>query len=41
LNIALDVANASSVANLDTEFQAAIRKQPDAALVIADPFLAG
>jgi putative tryptophan/tyrosine transport system substrate-binding protein len=41
LNIALDVANASSVANLDTEFQAAIRKRPDAALVIADPFLAG
>jgi putative tryptophan/tyrosine transport system substrate-binding protein len=35
------VANASSVANLDTEFQAAIRKRPDAALVIADPFLAG
>jgi putative ABC transport system substrate-binding protein len=41
LNIALDVADASSVVNLDTEFQAAIRKRPDAALVIADPFLAG
>jgi ABC-type uncharacterized transport system substrate-binding protein len=41
LNIALDVADALSVGNLDTEFQAAIRKRPDAALVIADPFLAG
>jgi ABC-type uncharacterized transport system substrate-binding protein len=41
LNIALDVANVSSVVNLDTEFQVAIRKRPDAALVIADPFLAG
>jgi len=41
LNIALDVADASSVGNLDTEFQAAIQKRPDAALVIADPFLAG
>src|SRR5262249_10155869 len=40
LNIALDVANASSVDSLDTEFQAAIRNRPDAALVIADPFLA-
>ena len=36
LNIALDVADASSVGNLDTEFQAAIQKRPDAALVIAD-----
>jgi putative tryptophan/tyrosine transport system substrate-binding protein len=41
LNIALDVADASSVGNLDTEFQAATQKRPDAALVIADPFLAG
>jgi putative tryptophan/tyrosine transport system substrate-binding protein len=40
LNIALDVVDALSVGNLDTGFQAAIRKQPDAALVIADPFLA-
>jgi putative ABC transport system substrate-binding protein len=41
LNIGLDVADASSVGNLDTEFRAAIQKRPDAALVIADPFLAG
>ena len=41
MNIALDVADASSVGNLDTEFQAAIQKRPDAALVIADPFIAG
>jgi putative tryptophan/tyrosine transport system substrate-binding protein len=41
LNVALDVVDASSVGNLDTEFKTAIRKRPDAALVIADPFLAG
>jgi putative tryptophan/tyrosine transport system substrate-binding protein len=40
LNVALDVVDASSVGNLDIEFQAAIQKRPDAALVIADPFLA-
>src|SRR5262245_51584637 len=40
LNLALDVVDASSVDTLDTEFQAAIQKRPDAALVIADPFLA-
>jgi len=40
LNIALDVVDASSVGNLDTEFRGVIRKRADAALVIADPFLA-
>jgi putative ABC transport system substrate-binding protein len=41
LKIAVDVADASSVRNLETEFRAVIRNRPDAALVIADPFLAG
>ena len=41
MNIGFVVANASSVEYLDTEFQPAIRKRPDAALVIAEPFLAG
>jgi putative ABC transport system substrate-binding protein len=41
LNIALDVLDASSVGDLVTEFRQVIRKRPDAALVIADPFLAG
>jgi putative ABC transport system substrate-binding protein len=41
LNIALDVADASSVANLEATFRAITRKRPDAALVIADPLLAG
>jgi putative ABC transport system substrate-binding protein len=41
LNIALDLADASAVADLDTELQRAISKGPDAALVMADPFLAG
>ena len=40
LNIALDVADASSVGNLDTEIRAISRNRPEAALVIADPFLA-
>jgi putative tryptophan/tyrosine transport system substrate-binding protein len=41
LNIALDLADASAVADLDTELQRAISKGPDAALVMADPSLAG
>jgi putative tryptophan/tyrosine transport system substrate-binding protein len=41
LSIALDVADASSVANLEATFRAITRKRPDAALVIADPLLAG
>jgi putative tryptophan/tyrosine transport system substrate-binding protein len=41
LNIALDLADASTVADLDTALQRAISKRPDAALVMADPFLAG
>jgi ABC-type uncharacterized transport system substrate-binding protein len=41
LNIALDLADASVVSDLDTALQRAISKRPDAALVMADPFLAG
>jgi putative tryptophan/tyrosine transport system substrate-binding protein len=41
LSIALDVADASSVYDLEATFRAITRKRPDAALVIADPFLAG
>jgi putative tryptophan/tyrosine transport system substrate-binding protein len=41
LGLALDVANVSSVSDLDTAFQAISQWRPDAALVIADPFLVG
>jgi putative tryptophan/tyrosine transport system substrate-binding protein len=41
LGLALDVVDASSVSDLDTAFQAISRERADAALVIADPFLAG
>jgi putative ABC transport system substrate-binding protein len=41
LNIALDLADASAVSDLDTALQRANFKRPDAALVMADPFLAG
>ena len=41
LSIALDVADASSVDKLEATFRAITWKRPDAALVIADPFLAG
>ena len=41
LNIALDLADASAVSDLDTALRRAISKRPDAALVMADPFLAG
>jgi putative tryptophan/tyrosine transport system substrate-binding protein len=41
LGLALDVADVSSTSDLDTAFQAISRGRPDAALVIADPFIAG
>ena len=41
LNIALDLADASAVSDLDTALRRAISQRPDAALVMADPFLAG
>jgi putative ABC transport system substrate-binding protein len=41
LSIALDVADASSADKLEATFRAITWKRPDAALVIADPFLAG
>ena len=41
LNIALDLADASTVSDLDTALQREVSKRPDAALVMADPFLAG
>ena len=41
LSIALDVADAPSVDKLEATFRAVTWKRPDAALVIADPFLAG
>jgi putative tryptophan/tyrosine transport system substrate-binding protein len=40
LGLALDVADVSAVSELDTAFRAISRGRPDAALVIADPFLA-
>jgi len=40
LGLALDVADVSAVSELDTAFRALSRERPDAALVIADPFLA-
>ena len=41
LGLALDVADVSSVSDLDTAFRAISQRRPDAALVIADPFLVG
>jgi ABC-type uncharacterized transport system substrate-binding protein len=41
LNIALDELDASSVGSLETDLRAITRERPDAALVFADPFLAG
>jgi putative ABC transport system substrate-binding protein len=40
LGLALDVADVSAVSELDTAFRALSQRRPDAALVIADPFLA-
>jgi putative tryptophan/tyrosine transport system substrate-binding protein len=40
LGLALDVADVSSVSDLDTAFRTISQRRPDAALVIADPFLA-
>jgi putative tryptophan/tyrosine transport system substrate-binding protein len=40
LGLILDVANVSAVNELDTAFRTMIMGRPDAALVIADPFLA-
>ena len=40
LGLALDVADVSAVKELDPAFRAMSRGRPDAALVIADPFLA-
>jgi putative ABC transport system substrate-binding protein len=40
LGLTLDVADVSAVNELDTAFRAMSRGRPDAALVIADPFLA-
>jgi putative ABC transport system substrate-binding protein len=39
LGLALDVADVSAVSELDTAFRAISQGRPDAALVIADPFL--
>jgi putative tryptophan/tyrosine transport system substrate-binding protein len=39
LGLALDVADVSAVSELDTAFRALSQRRPDAALVIADPFL--
>jgi putative ABC transport system substrate-binding protein len=41
LGLMLNVVDASSVNDLDSAFQAMSRERADAALVIADPFLAG
>jgi putative ABC transport system substrate-binding protein len=40
LGLSLDVAEVSAVSELDAAFRAISQRQPDAALVIADPFLA-
>jgi putative ABC transport system substrate-binding protein len=40
LGLSLDVAGVSTVSELDASFRAIGQKSPDAALVIADPFLA-
>jgi putative ABC transport system substrate-binding protein len=40
LGLSLDVAEVSTVSELDASFRAIGQKSPDAALVIADPFLA-
>jgi putative ABC transport system substrate-binding protein len=40
LGLSLDVAEVSAVSELDAAFRAISQRRPDAALVIADPFLA-
>jgi hypothetical protein len=40
LGLSLDIAEVSAVSELDASFRAMGQKSPDAALVIADPFLA-
>jgi hypothetical protein len=40
LGLSLDVAEVSAVSGFDMAFRAISQRRPDAALVIADPFLA-